>query len=279
MDWICKAVATAVAVAAILAIARRFGRHVAGLLAGLPTVTGPALIWLAVDHGETYAVAAAIGSVAACGVCAVFALVYERASRLAGPFVSLLAATVATVASALALQRLAPDLVVALIVAVGASLAIRVALGGADECAGDGAAKGTRTAAARGHGEPWLTAGVSGLVSGAVALLAPSVGAYWAGVLASPPLIAAAVAMREHGRREHHGVRAFLHGYVGGLVGRCGYGAVFALLLVSTGTLAAAMLATLAGCAATFATLRACAVPVVRRAAAPRSQPTVRKPR
>lgn len=279
MDWICKAVVTAVAVAAILAIARRFGRHVAGLLAGLPTVTGPALIWLAVDHGEAYAVEAAIGSVAACGVCAVFALVYERASRLAGPFVSLLAATVATVASSLALQRLAPDLVAALILAVGASLAIRAALGGADECAGNGTANGTRTTAAWGHGEPWLTAGVSGLVSGAVALLAPSVGAYWAGVLASPPLIAAAVAMREHCRRERHGMRAFLHGYVGGLVGRCGYGAVFALLLVSTGTLTAAMVATLAGCAATFATLRACAAAPARRAVDTHSPLTIRKPR
>lgn len=56
----------------------------AGLLAGLPTVTGPALLWLSLDHGAAYAVNAAIGSVAACAVCALFALAYERASRHAG---------------------------------------------------------------------------------------------------------------------------------------------------------------------------------------------------
>lgn len=260
MDACLKAGVTAVAVALILMVARRFGRQVAGLVAGLPTVTGPALLWLAVDHGEAYAVEAAIGSVAACGMCAVFALVYERSSRLAGPLVSLLAAAAATAASAAALRQIAPDLIAAFIVALGASVAIRAALAGGD---GRGAASPTLA-----RGEPWLTAAVSGAVSGAVALLAPSVGAYWAGVLASPPLIAAAVAMREHLQREPCGVRAFLHGYVGGLIGRSGYGAVFALLVVSAGAPAAAVVAAFAGCTLTFATLHARAAPAVRHTAA-----------
>lgn len=271
MDWSSKAVVTAIAVALILAVAQRFGRHVAGLLAGLPTVTGPALMWLAAEQGAAYAVQAAIGSVAACGACAVFALAYERASRGAGPVVSLLTASAATAACAAALQHIAADLAVALLLAAGASLAIRLALAGS----GEDAPAGTPPC----RGEPWLTAGVSGAVSGAVALLAPSVDAYWAGVLASPPLIAAAVAMREHCVRERHGVRAFLHGYVGGLIGRCGYGAVFAVLVVSTGTLTATMVAALAGCAVTFAALRACAPLSARRAVASPPTHSPREPR
>lgn len=51
MDWSNKAMLTAATVAALLALARLFGHRLAGILAGLPTVTGPALLWLALDHG------------------------------------------------------------------------------------------------------------------------------------------------------------------------------------------------------------------------------------
>ena len=52
MDWRCKAAVTAVAIVLLLAAAQRLGRQVAGILTGLPTVTGPALAWLAFEHGE-----------------------------------------------------------------------------------------------------------------------------------------------------------------------------------------------------------------------------------
>jgi hypothetical protein len=262
MDWAFKAVVTALVIAALLTVARRFGRHAAGILTGLPTVTGPALIWLAVDRGEAYAVDAAIGSVAACAVCALFALAYERASRHAGPVVALTVASAAAVASAAPLPWIAGDLVAALALAVCASVAIHAALADRDEQ--------RPSATPRVRGEPWLTAAVSGVVSGAVAWLAPAVDAFWAGVLASPPLIAAAVAINEHALREQSSVRAFLRGYVGGLIGRGGYGAVFALLLASAGTPTAAMLAALAGCVASYATMRALASHAAWRGAARR---------
>lgn len=43
------------AVAALLLVARQGGRGMAGLLAGLPTVTGPALVWLVLDQGPVFA--------------------------------------------------------------------------------------------------------------------------------------------------------------------------------------------------------------------------------
>ena len=253
MDWSCKAAVTAVAIVLLLAAAQRLGRHVAGILTGLPTVTGPALVWLAVEHGEFYAVDAAIGSVAACAACAVFALAYERASRRTGPLTSLIVASAATALGTVALQWIAGNLLASLATAVGASLVIHAALAGR----GDRAPSTT----VRLRGEPWVTAGVAGLLSGAVSLLAPSVGSFWAGMMASPPLIAAAMAMHEHMRREHQDVRDFLRGYVGGLIGRGGYGAVFALLVASVGIVPAAALAALAGCAITYAALRFLAPP------------------
>ena len=222
MDWRCKAALTAVAIVLLLAAAQRLGRHMAGILTGLPTVTGPALAWLAFEHGEFYAVDAAIGSVAACAACAVFALAYERASRRTGPYV----ADRRLGRHRPRHRRIAMDcrhLLASLATAVGASLVIHAALAGRGDRA--------RSTAVRLRGEPWVTAGVAGLVSGAVSVLAISVGSFWAGMMASPPLIAAAMAMHEHLRREHQDVRDFLRGYVGGLIGRGGYGAVFALLV------------------------------------------------
>jgi hypothetical protein len=271
VDWSCKAAVTAAAIVLLLTVGQRFGRHVAGILTGLPTVTGPALVWLAIEHGERYAVDAAIGSVAACAACALFALVYERSSRRTRPITSLIVASAATAAATAALQWIAGNLLASLATAVGASLVIHTALrGGADRA---------HPTTARLRGEPWLTAGVSGIVSGLVSLLAPSVGAFWAGMLASPPLIAAAIAMHEHMRREHQDVRDFLRGYVGGLIGRGGYGAVFAVLVVSIGTVPAAAIAALAGCAVTFAALRVLAPASQRWASVRPSSLSPREPR
>ena len=106
------------------------------------------------------------------------------------------------------------------------------------------------------RGELFLTALVSGAISGAVAFSAPVVGPFWAGVLASPPLIAAIVAMREHIIVGHASVRRFLRGYVAGLMGRAVFGAGFALLLAPVGVTGAAVLAAAAGCAFTLAAMR-----------------------
>lgn len=96
MDWAYKAVLTATTVALLLAVAQLFGRRLAGILAGLPTVTGPALVWLALDHGTDFAVEAALGSVAASALCGLFAVGYVRAGRRFGPVVARLAACAAS---------------------------------------------------------------------------------------------------------------------------------------------------------------------------------------
>src|SRR4051794_22050881 len=81
MDWLLKAVLTAGTVLLVMVTAREGGRRLAGLVAALPTITAPTLAWLVHDEGMPFAVSAAVGSVAACAMLAVFALGYARAAR------------------------------------------------------------------------------------------------------------------------------------------------------------------------------------------------------
>lgn len=260
MDWGYKAMLTATTVALLLTVAQLFGRRLAGVLAGLPTVTGPALLWLALEHGSTYAFEAGLGSVVGCALCALFAYVYVQAGRARGPWLAVGLATLAC----LALAPLAALLDSSLLLAVLAALAVVVGLylvmpAGAVE-------PGRRGFGLR--GEPFITAGVAGVVSGAVALSAPEVGPFWAGVLASPPLIAAVVAMQQQAADGPHAAAAFLRGYVGGLIGRIGFGAAFALLPLALPISLAAVLAFAAGCLLTAFSMRWLgrrAVPVLQR--------------
>lgn len=228
---------TALVVAALLLAARRWGQAAAGLLAGLPTVTGPALLWLAVDRGAPFAQEAAAGAVAAGIACALFALGYGLASRRHGPVPALLVAVAASVLPLPWLDLpnwpLGTWLLLATAVCLGCQGALRV-LVQADDAAVRAApwrsvAWGRAQAAGSGW---WLTALVSGLVSALASALAGSVGPFWAGMLTSPPLLAAAVALELH-RRPGRAAAAlrFLHGYAAGLVGRGVFVAVFGALL------------------------------------------------
>lgn len=255
MDWAYKAVLTATTVALLLAVAQLFGRRLAGILAGLPTVTGPALVWLALDHGTDFAVEAALGSVAASALCGLFAVGYERASRRFGPVVAVLAACMASLAPLPLLVgwSSAPGSPLPLLCAVMTVCVLCVALIPATSARRDIVAQPSRRQAL----ELWITAGVSGLVSGTTALAAPQVGPFWAGVLASPPLIAAAVAINLHvtaPSRSDGAVARFLRGYAAGLIGRSGFAALFGALLAPTGVITAVLLATAIGCLATLAT-------------------------
>ena len=245
MEWINKALLTAAIVALLLAVSTRFGRRGAGLLAGLPTITGPALWWLALEHGHDYAGQAAVGSVAACALCALFALAYERASPHVGALTALVVACLVAALSVPLLQALSGNLASALAIAV-------LVAGGASILMSDRAAataSSARPPAAGRRHDIALTALVAGVVSGGVAWAAPATGPFWAGVLASPPLLAAAVAVHEHASAGHDTAQRFLRGYVAGLIGRAAFAAGFALLVAPLGAAPATLVAAVAGCA------------------------------
>lgn len=247
MDWDARALTTAVLVALLLIAGRCFGRRLAGMLAGLPTVTGPALLWLSLEHGTDYAVDAAIGSVAACTLCAFFALVYACASRRSGIVATALLASGAGLSSAVPLQWLDGALAAAL------SLAI-VVTWIAHRLIPEVPREPRFTVPA--HQEIALTALVAGGVSGIVTIAAPLVGPFWAGVIASPPLIAAVIAMQQHAFDGELAAQRFLRGYVAGLLGRAVFGSAFAFWVTPLGPAWAALAASAVGCALATLTLQ-----------------------
>lgn len=236
---------TAVVIGVLLLAAQRFGRSAVGLLSGLPTVTGPALLWLALDRGAAFASETALGAVAAGIACALFALGYGLASRRHRPPAAL---GFALLASALPLPWLAlPQWPVALWLALASAvcLACQGALGVLVQIERDRprplrAASDATTATAAPPmraGRGWLTtAVVSGVVSALAAALAGTVGPFWAGMLTSPPLLAAAVAYELHRRQGGRSdALGFLHGYAAGLLGRGLFVTAFGVLLPASG--------------------------------------------
>ena len=257
MDWTCKAMLTTATVALLLTVARLFGRRVAGLLAGMPTVTAPALVWLAVEFGADFAAQAAAGSVAACGLCALFALGYERASRHMGPWTALAAACASGIVLAGPAQAMRLHLGASLFLAITLCLLVLALLP-----TGRRETKPQRPL----RGELLITAGAAGLVTALASVLAPHVGAFWAGVLASPPLVAAAVVVNLHVVHGRNSTQGFLRGYVAGLIGRAFFGATFALAVVTAGMHWTLLAATSAGCIVIFVVTRAMRSPPVRGA-------------
>jgi hypothetical protein len=242
MDWLYRSMLTAVLVALLLLVMQRWGRRVAGLVAGLPAIAAPALAWLAVSEGAGFAAEAAAGCVFAGALCALFALGYAGAGRHLPAGAALVLACVAAASPLPLLALWRPQPAVLLL----ASLAI--CLGGA--CTWR-SAHGERRHVARDESAPQaprvaVTAAVSGAVSGLVGLLAGDLGAFWSGVLSSAPLVAAVVVVRLHVDQGGHTLAPFVRGYCAGLAGRTGFAALFAVLVAPLGALGALLCAGLA---------------------------------
>lgn len=237
LDSLLEALLTAATVAALLLGLRAAGQRLVGLFAGLPIVTAPALGWLALTHGPGFAAEAALGCIGAGLSCALFGLGYAVASRRARPWPALLAGSGLAALSLPLLGHWRPE--------IGALITLSLAACAACACALRGS-PGLRPerpefeAAARPAGKQvGLTACTAGAMSGAVTLLAGDLGAFWSGVLASAPLIAAALAMRLHLDRGSGAVAPFMRGYLGGVIGRTCFAALFGLLVAPVGALAA----------------------------------------
>lgn len=230
MDIWWKAAGTAITVAVVLLMARRTHRRLAGLAAALPTVTAPALLWLALDQGAAFAAAAAVASVASCVMQAGFALGYARAPRRLGPAVALACGLATTVGLAIPALAVGDGLAAAGCAAVAALIGCRLLL----QRTGAGNAKPCIQPAG-GLGEIALTVVASALLSTAASSLGAQWGASAAGLLASLPVVSGTVAVVEHVRHGPAAAHEFLHAYTGGLFGRVLFGTAFALAAPSWG--------------------------------------------
>lgn len=248
-----KAALTAAVVAVVMLAARVFGRQAAGLLTGLPIITAPALVWVALEQGSVAATRVAVGSVAACAVAAVFCFCYDRVARKAGPAWCLAVAATgvgfACLAAGIWLEGLLLACVAAALVCAGVLHCLRkvytVVL--------------PRTELNRSS----LTVTIAFAALSGALVTRGQVDPFWVGLLAGLPIVAATVAVTEHSSFGALAVRRFLRGYVFGLIGKLAFGVLFALLLAPAG-LTWALLASTA-CSAAVCALGATGVVVHHR--------------
>jgi len=249
MDWGYKAMLTMVSVALVLLVAEGFGRRLAGLIAGLPIITAPALLWVASEHGAAFAASSAVGSITACGLMAVFAFSYERISRRRGPAaslaVSLGAAAVVAVPTATFVDNPLKAILFALLCGVLALSLLPVSRPSA-------LPKPRRARAGIVY-----TAAAAGLVSLGAATVASAFGPFWAGVVAALPIISAAALANQHLTATHGDIQRFLRGYVAGLSGKALFALIFAALVVQLSPPIALVIAMCFGLATSFGTVRA----------------------
>lgn len=218
-------------VAALLLAARYWGRHLTGLIAGLPTVSGPALVWLALDRGNEFASQAVPGVVAAAVPGALFALAYAWLSLRCRRWSALLWASAASLLSLplLPLWQGPLQLALALVTLVCTACLALMPRAQQRPLAPDSCITPLRAGV--------ITVLVAGAVSALASLLAQTLGPYWAGVLTSPPLLAAAVALELHRQGCTLRVQDFLRGYTIGLIGRSVFAVLIGILLVPQGLL------------------------------------------
>ncbi|HSI51365.1 MAG TPA: hypothetical protein VLA61_24120 [Ideonella sp.] len=244
MDGIYKAVLTAGVVWLVMAVARLGGHRVAGVAAALPTITAPTLAWLAHEQGVAFATSAAVASVAACAMLAVFAMGYALAARRGGVVFALVGGVAGAAALAWPVFAASEALGNALALALGSCAIAWYAIQRRGE------QTGTQQ---RSRCTQACTATAVGGLTALTTTLGPLIGSFAAGVMASLPLISGAVAVVEHSASGPAAASRFLHGYVGGLFGKAAFGTVFALLAAPIG----APWALLWACAS------ACAVPLL----------------
>lgn len=234
MDLFFKSVLTTAGALLVLAAAQRFGPRVAGLIAALPLVTAPALVWLAHDQGTAFAVGAAVSSVAACAMLAIFALIFSIASRYANVGVALAAGCLGAAVMTYPTLAASVSLVRAIALAMIFCGVVRFAL------------PAPRSSVARRPASPRGSIGVAltvGTFTALLATIAPALGVTVTGLLSSLPLIGATAAILEHAHGGHQASTQFLSGYVTGLFGKAAFGVVFSLLAPPLGSVFAVLLA------------------------------------
>ena len=245
MDWMLKAGLAAATVSIVMAVARCSGRRLAGVVAALPIITAPTLAWLTHERGVSFAVSAAIASVSACAMLAGFSVGYALSAPHGGKLRSLLCGLAGALVLAWPAFAASDSLIESLMLGLGCSV---LALWGIPRTACGGAAR------SRQHHSLGWTALSTGSLTALAVTVGPALGEFATGLLASLPVIGAAVAMVEHTHGGHRAAASFLHGYAWGLLGKAAFGTAFVLLAPHAGAPAALTLA--CACAALMALVR-----------------------
>ena len=223
-DVLMKFLVTTGGVWLVLELARRYGERLAGWTAGLPIMSGPTLVMVGLDRGDSGVAQAAIGGMLAVASSAAFAVVYlaiarsfrdrrgSRAASLVGAI-----AVVVVISGALGTSASAGwlGIVTAFVLAVLA-------------CIGAGAIVGAQAKKANigGRRDGLATVSVAllvGAITTGLSCVAASLPASACGLLAGLPTTCMIVLTRQHKAQGLDGVARLLDGYVKGLGARTAF--------------------------------------------------------
>ncbi len=221
-----KLVVTPALIGAATLAGRRWGQSVGGWLVGLPLTTGPVAFFIALDHGESFAAAAVVGSLAGAVAEVAFSLAYGwSALRRSWPS-ALLTGTAAYAAVAALVQGLALGAVTLFaLVIVALVLSLRLMPRGVPGAAPVAAPRWDLPAR-------MVLATTVVLV---LTALAPRLGARWSGLLATYPLFAAILTAFGHRLQGAGAAIGVLRGLLFGLFSFAGFCLVLALGLAPLG--------------------------------------------
>jgi hypothetical protein len=221
-----KLVVTPALIGAATLAGRRWGQPIGGWLVGLPLTTGPVAFFIALDHGEPFAAAAVVGSLAGAVAEVAFSLAYGwSALRRSWP-TALLAGTAAYAAVAALVQGLALGAVVLFVLVIAAlALSLRLMPRGAPGSAPVVAPRWDLPAR-------MVLATTVVLV---LTALAPRLGARLSGLLATYPLFAAILTAFGHRQEGAGAAIGVLRGLLFGLFSFAGFCLVLAVGLVPLG--------------------------------------------
>ena len=236
-----KLVVTPALIGAATLAGRRWGPAVGGWVVGLPFTSGPVALFLALDHGSGFAAGASVGMLAGTISQAAFSLAYGW-SAARGPWAASGLGCLAFAAFTVALDRLAPSLVPAL-VATAAAVALAIRL----------LPEGRATVAEAGPPARWdmplrmatATVFVVGLTAAA-----PVLGPRLSGLLSPFPLFGLTLTLFAHRQEGPQGAVAVLRGLLHGLFAPAVFFCVLGALLLPAGIPVAFAAATAAALAA-----------------------------
>ena len=241
MEFLIRTVATAAIVALMLLAVRRFGHRTAGVMAGLPFTTVPALGWTAATGGTELASRTSIGSVFGCIIVPLFAVAYDRTARKYSPRRSLVASLGAVVCGVMVASHMPATLWTAAALCAAGSVAALCALRGPRPV------QDTQRHASCPPSSIAFSAVLVGALSATIAALAMATSPQLAGLLAGLPTLGMVTLLRQHGVQGAACVTPFLRGYVISTLGRALFGVVFASMAVPLGPTPAMLAAIVAG--------------------------------
>ena len=245
MIWLFKLTMTPLLVLAATLVIRRWGATAGGLVAGIPLMTGPIMLFLAIELGEAFAVATITAVLIAVVGGAMFSTTYALLAQFWRWPGTLAAALAAWLLTAFGLSAFPLDMVAA---AIAAWLSILVAVLLIPR------PRGAIVIARSSQWDLPFRMAVTGALVAVVTSLAADLGPHLSGIFGMLPLISTVLASFTHHQSGPRAVKAMLRSQMVSMVGFVVFFVVVAMFLETLGiavTFTLALAATLLASALT----------------------------